>query len=370
MSPDSHPPGPAKRSRGLPRRIIAGAALLLVGFAVGASLVVLLAPAATVGPSATYATVAAREGNLRRSITLNASIAWEQGVTARLAGGGVLTAISLAGRGPVHSGEILATVGLRPVTAAQGLVPMWRDLSRSARGPDVQQLQNMLVSLGRLPASSADGDFGTATREAVLDWQRAAGLPGDGIVRASDLIFFPELPSRLALIEGISLGDRLADGAEFIRVLKAPRAQIALPEGQLSLIREGQRVALALEGRRWETVIGPIVNRPDAQGPHYSATLGVSAAEPFCGDACAEVAVGPEALVPADIEVVPPTSGVIVPASAITLDASGASAVVLSDGSMGRIAVLASVGSEVVVSGIEAGTLVRAPALSPRSGAT
>jgi peptidoglycan L-alanyl-D-glutamate endopeptidase CwlK len=49
------------------------------------------------------------------------------------------------------------------------------------QGPAVVELQNALASRGFNPGS-ADGNFGPATRDAVLAFQQSAGLAADGIV--------------------------------------------------------------------------------------------------------------------------------------------------------------------------------------------
>lgn len=58
-----------------------------------------------------------------------------------------------------------------------------RDLKRGCEGADVKELQNDLVKLGySLPKYGADGDFGSETEKAVKQFQRAYGLPDDGVM--------------------------------------------------------------------------------------------------------------------------------------------------------------------------------------------
>ncbi|MHB8127058.1 MAG: peptidoglycan-binding protein [Desulfitobacteriaceae bacterium] len=54
-------------------------------------------------------------------------------------------------------------------------------LRRGARGPEVQELQRLLVKWGYNPGP-IDGIFGTKTEQAVLQFQRDRGLTSDGIV--------------------------------------------------------------------------------------------------------------------------------------------------------------------------------------------
>lgn len=59
--------------------------------------------------------------------------------------------------------------------------PISRLLKVGSRGEDVRTLQNQLNALG-FSAGKADGIFGSATRNAVINFQRSRGLAADGIV--------------------------------------------------------------------------------------------------------------------------------------------------------------------------------------------
>jgi peptidoglycan hydrolase-like protein with peptidoglycan-binding domain len=54
-------------------------------------------------------------------------------------------------------------------------------LRAGSRGSDVVALQQRLVALGYNPGAT-DGDFGSATTAAVIAFQKAKGLPVDGVV--------------------------------------------------------------------------------------------------------------------------------------------------------------------------------------------
>lgn len=57
----------------------------------------------------------------------------------------------------------------------------YRTLTKRSRGEDVRLLQNQLNQLG-FRAGPVDGVFGFLTERAVIMFQRAKGLPSDGIV--------------------------------------------------------------------------------------------------------------------------------------------------------------------------------------------
>lgn len=66
--------------------------------------------------------------------------------------------------------------------AATVTLPDGESLQVGATGAEVKTLQQALITLGLLEAGSADGDFGAATANAVGEFQRAHGLPDDGVV--------------------------------------------------------------------------------------------------------------------------------------------------------------------------------------------
>ncbi len=95
------------------------------------------------------------------------------------------------------------TVSGRPVFALQGGQPVYRDMTQSAVGDDVRQLEEALIRLG-LDPGPPDGVYDFQTTRAVADWYRRSGWapfdPGDGPgtgVPADEVVFFPALPVRV-----------------------------------------------------------------------------------------------------------------------------------------------------------------------------
>ncbi|MBT8208339.1 MAG: HlyD family efflux transporter periplasmic adaptor subunit [Acidimicrobiia bacterium] len=68
----------------------------------------------------------------------------------------------------------------RVVLTLAGIDPM--------TGVDVQQLEDSLVALGYSPGT-ADGQFTTETRDAVVEWQTDVGLALDGVVDLGEVVF-------------------------------------------------------------------------------------------------------------------------------------------------------------------------------------
>lgn len=95
------------------------------------------------------------------------------------------------------------------------------NLQSGSRGQKVSQLQYMLNVMAEyvpsIPSVAVDGIFGPQTQEAVIAFQRFAGLPEDGLVgpqtwnalynRAITLVKGPEIPFSQYTGETLSLGD-------------------------------------------------------------------------------------------------------------------------------------------------------------------
>jgi peptidoglycan hydrolase-like protein with peptidoglycan-binding domain len=86
----------------------------------------------------------------------------------------IVTAVRVHAGETIKAGGVLLEVAGRPLIALPGAVPTYRDLKPGDSGADVRQLQRALRSLGYFRAT-ADGTFGTATKDAVSRLYRAIG---------------------------------------------------------------------------------------------------------------------------------------------------------------------------------------------------
>lgn len=73
-----------------------------------------------------------------------------------------------------------------PTTGAPTTLPEGVKLRRGDESDDVRQVQAAVVELG-YSTGGVDGKFGPATEEAVLAFQKSAGLTEDGVVGAATL---------------------------------------------------------------------------------------------------------------------------------------------------------------------------------------
>ncbi|NKY38688.1 peptidoglycan-binding protein [Cellulomonas septica] len=261
----------------------------------------------------------------------------------------------------MSAGQVVMTVNLRPVVVAQGAVPAFRAMQRGDRGPDVAQLQQLLRQLGyAAPESSA---YDAATTSAVRSWQRATGLPVDGVVAAGDVLFLPTLPGRLALAEDVRVGAVVAAGEALFDVLSAePKVTVTLDAAQVATVPQDAAVTVRVGDRRWEGVIASSTTVDDG-----SMVLALTAVDgtPVCGEDCAAIPPTGVLNVSVDVIVTPATDGPVVPTSAVRTTPSGATVVrAAPDGQEKPVEVLASARGLAVVEGVEVGDLILVPAAS------
>lgn len=355
---------PRSSSRSRAGLVVGVVAVLAVGAVAGWTLRTLLAPPPDVLAAPDYTVVTAQEGTVGRSFQLNVSARWTPEAVLAGQAVGVVTSRELADGDTVRAGDVLLTVDLRPVVAAEGPVPAFRDLASGVRGEDVAQLQRMLADLGYY-GGPVDGIFGGGVDAAVRAWQRDLGVEPDGLVQRGDIVFVPRLPARLALDPALTVGMGLTGGESMVQVLpQSPVLTIFLPEGQAQLVAPGVAVEIPREGGGvWQAVIAE-VRREGEAGVPVAVLVGVGD-EPICGDECDEVPIVEETLLPSVIHVVPEVSGVTVPAAAVVTTAEGDTAVVLESGELRPVTVVASASGVAVVEGLEVGERVRAPGALP-----
>ena len=375
-APGRQPPDARPIRGGRWPAILAATALLVAGVASGWAGRSLLAPPEPLPESAAFAVMTAESGAVERAIALNARAAWGGGVTVANNASGTITRVRVSGARSVKVGEAVYDVNLVPVYLAKGAVPAFRTLSRGINGADVQQLQEMLRTVG-VRERAADGRFGPQTVREVAEWQRSIDRPATGQVALGALLFVPELPATVTL-EGLTVGAVVApgsppsvndgteeaatgSGSSGVRVLPAaPTFSIALPENQATLVRSGMRVGLQHGTVSWEAEVTS-VDAPTTDGTAVARLGPLAGVVSICGDQCRQIPIAGDSGIRAIISLVPKTAGVVVPSTALVVADSGTGAVVAEDGTRIPVTVRASTGGRVVVEGIKAGQKVRVP---------
>lgn len=309
------------------------------------------------------------EQTIGQSLQFAAVAEWQAAPLVRAWASGTVTSVDVAAGDTVEPGDVLFTVDLRPVSIASGEVPAFRDLGLGDRGPDVRQLESLLADLGHLDADP-DEDFDEATATAVRDWQEALGLAEDGIVRRGDVLFTPGLPLRVMPTEALVVGAASSGGEVVVnRLPDAPAIVVPLTPEQRNLVPLSGSVQLTYAEGTWEAVIARAAETSEQGLDRLDLVLTAPDGGPVCGETCTDwIPPAGRTSFPAEIVVIPETTGPVVPLAAIVTDPGGTHSVQLVDGSVVEIKVVASTGGLAVVRGIEAGDVVVLPFAEPPGG--
>lgn len=262
----------------------------------------------------------------------------------------------------VNVGSILYTVNLRPVVVAQGSIPAFQPLSQGSSGADVAQLQTMLATLG-FYTYEVDGKFDWVTQEAVENWQASLGVENNGVVQAGDIIYVPNLPTRISLdTEKVKRGATLGGGEEIVRGLPAtPSFTIPVTASQADLMPTGTRVEIT--GPNGETWQGYVLDQvPNTKDDGVTVSLEGLDGASICGDQCSSIPVSEEALLRSRIVTVESQNGLTVPSAALLSNADGSLVLIDDQGIEHPVQVVTSAKGMSIVTGVASGTLVRVPA--------
>jgi peptidoglycan hydrolase-like protein with peptidoglycan-binding domain len=297
-----------------------------------------------------------KSGTVGSTVKISLGASWSTTRTLRAGRGGTVTSVLLAGGAEAADGTVIATIDLAPVVVATGSIPMFRTLANGVDGPDVAQFQQLLAAKG-FYKGAIDGKFAKSTTAATKLWQKSTGASQTGVVDAGALVFVEALPARMAVVPAV--GDLVGQGGDLVKVLGSkPDFTARLTAEERGNLRSGEDISItAPDGGTWPGTIGTLEPSNDGIGG-YTATIGGA----LCGTDCDLVPVEGETALQGSIELVPTTSGPVVPTSALVVQPSGDSAVTLADGSLRVVTIVAEANGFAVVAGIEAGTVIRLPA--------
>lgn len=355
-----HENAPTRMAVWLPR-IAIGAAVLLVGGALGWAGATVLTPPRDLDDPSAYTYVEVEQGEVGSSINLNSVAEWTLTPVGSNQAAGTVTTVNIEAGQEVGAGTVLYTVNLRPVVIAQGDIPSFQTLAQGSKGADVVQLQNLLATLG-LYSGSANGTFGYSTTVAVRAWQKSLGISADGVVQYGDLVFVPTLPTRVALdTKVIKRGATVAGGEPVVTGLPSqPSFFVPVSEAQAALMPSGTVVEITgPTGEAWTAVTG------DQKADELS-TINVALLPdgdtPICADACAAVPVTGQTYLTSRIVTVATVTGLRVPSAALLSSADGTTLVIDDEGVEHDVTVVTSARGMSIIEGVAAGTRVRVPA--------
>ncbi len=348
--------------RGRPKRAVRWAAGLVVLVVVAASAFwagrVTTRPAeVAVQAPADEAVVEVVEQELGRVITLTTRVTRPSSPLALNAVAGTVTQVSESGE--LAAGDLLYTVGQTPVVLVQGEVPFWRDLTEGTVGADVAQVQRMLAAVGA--DVDTDGQWGSATTQAVRAWQGERGFPVTGSFELGSVVAAPRVPVSVSIDTEVAWpGAMLSGGEEVVSVPDGdPAFTMEVTQQQAEMLPSGTEVTVQGGGSGWDGVI------TDSQVSEDGLILlSVTATDGglVCGDECEELPAAGSTTFLTQVEIVPPVTGPVVPVAALTIEAEGSATVdVVTDGAaqVREVEVLTVADGLAVVDGVQAGEQVR-----------
>ncbi len=323
---------------------------------------VLLRPAEDPTQAVEYTFATAQEGEVEASLALNTVAEWTTAPAGINQAAGIVTGVGVANGETVSQGQVLYTVDLKPVVVAAGAVPAFRAIGEGTVGADAKQLQQMLADLGYY-RGDIDGKVGSVTTSAIRSWQKSLGSLETGVVALGDVIFVPELPSRIALdSDSIARGMSLVGGETVVSTLRAsPEFTVPVTEPQSALMPIGTRVEIDSPlGNLWEGFVSD--RRRDDQTQTVVVSLSGSDGRSICQDQCGELPPNGQTSLSSRVITVEPASGVLVPSASLMTEVDGTVSVVGEDGTHIPVVVGASAKGMSVVEGVSTGTRVRIPA--------
>jgi len=273
------------RQRGR-RFTITGAVVLGVAVAIAVPLLRTNGDSSAAAAGLTPVTARVERATLTSELRLNGQLSFGS-PEPLLPAAGMLTALPSVGQ-TVEFGEPVYAVDGSPVVLFTGEMPFWRDLSTattcSAARPcaDVAQLQQNLIDLGYLNLPEPSGIFGSGTRQAVRDWQRALGLEVTGRFAAASVVVAPSPSIRIAEVTA-RLGERGVSPAASnatalhgtVTLTEAQSRELAIGMPVTVVLRDGTEVAAVLSAidPGGESTSGGSATTPPTATIHFASQL-------------------------------------------------------------------------------------------------
>lgn len=128
---------------------------------------------------------------------------------------GKITDVLISAGVPLKCGEPVVGIDGAARLAMCGEVPPWRDVTANTKGPDADQLAELLVSRGLL--SENDRSNGARRAAAWRQFSRYVGLPATGVFQPSDVVWIGKAttPSRVT----VQVGDRVSSDSVLFEVI-------------------------------------------------------------------------------------------------------------------------------------------------------
>lgn len=170
----------------------------------------------------------------------------------------------------IRNGDMVLEIAGRPTFALEGDLPMYRDITPGASGPDVSQLQRALRATGAT-ITDRDGEYRSSTQAALRSLYEAKGYapmtmvesdspeaPTEGpspsprparqvpLASMAELVFIPRLPARVAKAAA-RVGHDLPEPAAQLTA-ERPKVVAHVNPADAEQVRPGMRVTVSTSG--------------------------------------------------------------------------------------------------------------------------
>jgi hypothetical protein len=184
---------------------------------------------------------------------------------------GTVTSLPAVGQ-VVGQGQVLYQVSGAPVILLYGSTPAYRSLSSGTSGPDVQELNADLASLGYATSSElspTSDTFGSATSTALEKLEAALGVAQNGTLPLGQAVFLPtamRVTTILATLGGtVRAGQSIMQGTTTTR-----QVSIALDASEQSEVKIGDKVTITLPNNQTTpgviSSVGTVATAPASSG--------------------------------------------------------------------------------------------------------
>jgi hypothetical protein len=231
--------------------------VVVVLVAAGAATWVVVAGGDDQPASQSVATARATRTTLTQTVDASFTLVKQDVKPLKAGVGGTVTSVSLTKGKPVKALTALVTVDGEALYGIPSSYPLYRNLVEGDDGSDVTALQKALAAAGYDPGE-ADGDFGSGTADALINWQADHSLDETGKLDLTRFVSYR--PGAVVDDVAVEVGDWVGAGGQLATL--APRsdlvAQADVSQLDVNRLKLGQSVTLTFDGLDSGTAQGKV----------------------------------------------------------------------------------------------------------------
>ncbi|HEX6676269.1 MAG TPA: peptidoglycan-binding protein [Actinomycetes bacterium] len=288
--------------------------------------------------------------------------------------GGTVTSVNLTTGKPVKALTALVTVDGQALYGIPSGYPLYRNLAEGDDGSDVTALQKALAAAGYDPGE-ADGEFGSGTADALINWQADHSLDETGKLDLTQFVSYR--PGAVVDDVAVEVGDRIGASGQLATL--APRSYLAaqadVSQLDVGRVKVGQSVTLTFDGLDGGTAQGKVDDIANAAASSGGSSGSSSVVQYQVTVLMSKLPAGARAGMTGQASVITASrrNVVVVPSSAIGGNNANPTVQVVTDGSTVTrpvvVGLVTTEGTE-IITGIRAGDEVVTGVTGSDTGAT